>query len=253
MAYQWIAVPLLAFLLTACASGGSRDDSDDDPGRHAAEVNTKLGQAYMARGQYEIALDKLKKAVREDNSYAPAHTVLAVLYERIGETDLAEKHYHEAVEVDPNDGDVNNNYGAFLCRTDKSAQADPYFRKALEDPFYSTPAVAMANAGSCALERGETEMAETYLRQSLGFDAEFPDALLTMAGLKYQTADYFSARGFLQRYESVGPMTPESLMTGYQIETRMNNPTDARQYGNRLLDLFPDSAQAGEIRDSRRQ
>ena len=42
----------------------------------------------MDRGQYEIALEKLKKAVAYDKTYAPAHTMLGVLYETIGENEL---------------------------------------------------------------------------------------------------------------------------------------------------------------------
>ena len=251
MAFHRVLIALLALALTACSPGGTRDDSDKDPGRHSAEINTQLGQAYMGRGEYEIALEKLKKAVRDDKSYAPGHTVLAVLYERIGETELAGKHYKAALKADPDNGDVNNNYGSFLCRSGDTKDADGYFRHALDDPFYSTPAVAMSNAGSCALERGDLVAAEAFLRQSLSYDAKFPDALLAMAGLEYQVGDYLTARGFLQRYEAVGPMTPQSLITGYRIETRMNNPTDARRYGDHLVDLFPNSAQGIEIRDSR--
>ena len=156
----------LALLVGACASTPD-DDDEDDPGRRTAEVNTQLGQAYMGRGQYEIALDKLKKAVRADDSYAPGHTVLAVLYERIGEVELAGKHYEKAVKADSDNGDVNNNYGAYLCRNGEEGKANQYFLAAIDDPFYSTPEVAMANAGACALEQGNSDRAETYLRQSL--------------------------------------------------------------------------------------
>lgn len=247
-----LATALLVTLLAGCASGGSRDGDKTNPGRRAAEINTQLGQGYMSRGQYEIALDKLKKAVREDKTYAPAHTVLAVLYEQLGENELAGQHYELALKADSDSGDVNNNYAAFLCRNGRGKGADKYFQKALEDPFYTTPEVAMANAGSCALERGELDMAEGYLRQSLGYDPEFSDALLAMAGLKFDAGEFLPARGFLQRYESAGPETANSLMMGYRIESQLRNPKDAKGYADRLLDRFPESSQAAEIRKTRR-
>ena len=137
----------LLAMLAACASG---PEMKEDDRRAAAETNTALGRQYMDRGQYEIALDKLKRAVAYDKEYAPAHTLLAVLYETIGETEDAEKEFRLAVRYDPKDGDVNNNLGAFLCRNGKGGEADPYFLAAVEDPFYGTPEIAMANAGSCA-------------------------------------------------------------------------------------------------------
>ena len=83
--------------------------------REAAEVNTSLGQEYMNRGQYEVALEKLTRAIEIDPDYAPAHTVMAVLHERLGQTEDAGKEYLRAVKAAPDNGDVNNNYGVFLC------------------------------------------------------------------------------------------------------------------------------------------
>ena len=47
-------------------------------------------------------------------------------------------------------------------------------------------------------------------------------------------------------------MSASSLMTGYRIETSLNNPAEAKRYADRLLDLFPDSAEAKEMRGVRR-
>lgn len=251
MATQRASTVLFACLLLGCSSSPERDEGKAN--RRAAELNTQLGQGYMNRGEYEIALDKLKKAVRADDDFAPAHTMLAVLYEQIGETDLAGRHYREAVRADPEDGNVNNNYGAYLCRTGKAEEAEKYFLNTLEDPFYRTPEVSMANAGSCALEAGQREKAESYLRRSLGYEPGFADALLVMAALKYEQGSYLAARGFMQRYEVAGPPVPESLITRYRIETSLSNPEEARRYADQLLDQFPNTAQAEEIRSIRRQ
>ena len=144
-------------LLPACSGTPEKSDSEN---RKAAETNTALGRQYMDRGQYEISLEKLKRAVSYDQTYAPAHTMLGVLYETIGETESAEKEYRLAVKHDPTDGDVNNNLGAFLCGIGKRKEADQYFRTAVEDPFYTTPEIALSNAGSCALARGDLDKAE---------------------------------------------------------------------------------------------
>jgi type IV pilus assembly protein PilF len=40
--------------------------------------------------------------------------------------------------------------GAFLCRLGRFPDAEKYFLRAVEDPFYKTPAAALANAGVCA-------------------------------------------------------------------------------------------------------
>lgn len=238
----------LALLLAGCASSASRDSEEQSAATQAAAVNTQLGTEYLNRGQYEVALDKLKKAVRSDRNYAPAHTVLGILYERLGEEELAHEHYLKALKLTPNDGEVNNNYGTYLCRNGRNSEAYPYFEKALDDPFYTTPAVSKANAGQCALQAGELDKAEGYLRESLRYDDRFPDALLLMAAVAEQRGDFFRARAFIQRYESVGPKSPDSLALGYRIETGLKNEKVATEYRQELIQRFPNSAQAQEVK-----
>jgi type IV pilus assembly protein PilF len=245
--------PLLTLLVvlvftTACASNPSGGEHQDSEKRKAAESNTSLGLEYMNRGQYEVALGKLKKAVKEDPGYAPAHTVLAVLYERIGEMDLAGKHYKKAFEADSTGGDANNNYGVYLCKTGESKQAIEHFLRALDDPFYSTPAVALSNAGSCELGVGNLVKADEYLRSALKMEPDFPDALLNMARLNFAQQNYLSSRAFMQRYEVAAKHQAESLLLAYRIEMASRDSRAANKYKILLEANFPDSNETAEVR-----
>jgi type IV pilus assembly protein PilF len=241
---DWMLLSL-AVLLTACSSTPKKSNEEM---RRAAETNTALGRQYMDRGQYEVALEKLKRAVAQDNTYAPAHTMLAILYETIGQRDEAEREYQKALRYDPEDGDVNNNYGAFLCATGREREAERYFLAAVQDPFYETPAIALSNAGSCALSAGDLDKAESFLRQSLEYDDELGSALLPMAQVSYQKGSYLRARAFLQRYESVGTKNEESLVLGYRIEQRLGDEDTANRYRAELVERYPNSAEAAASR-----
>ena len=231
------------FFIVACSS---TPEKSKESSRKAAETNTALGRNYMERGQYEIALEKLKRAIAHDKTYAPAHTILGVLYETIGKTEEAGKEYKLAVHYAPENGDVNNNYGAYLCAIGKRKQAEKYFIIAVDDPFYSTPAVALSNAGSCALARGDLDKAETFLRQSLKYDDKFVAALLPMSEISYLQGSYLRARGFLQRYEALGVRNERSLFLGFRIESKLDDEETAERYRIELLERYPDSTQAGE-------
>jgi type IV pilus assembly protein PilF len=237
-----ILILISLIFLAACSSS---PEKSDDSSRKAAETNTALGQNYMDRGQYEIALEKLKKAVAFDRTFAPAHTLLAVLYETIGDTEQAGQEYKLALQYDPDNGATNNNYGAFLCATGKSKDADKYFAAAIKDPFYQTPAIALANAGSCALDRGDIDKAEIFLRQSLEFDNQLGASLMPMAQISYLKGEFLRARAFLQRYQALGVMDEESLFLGYQIETALGDQKSADKYRLELQNRYPDSLQAG--------
>ena len=237
-----IVLLVLILLITACTTSGREDELKNN--RKAAETNTYLGQGYMQREQYEIALEKLKIALAYDMTYAPAHTVLGVLYETLGDLEQAEKEYAAAVKYDASDGDVNNNYGAFLCRIGKGKGAEQYFLKAVKDLFYRTPEIAYSNAGYCALEQGDLDKADAFLRQSLGYNDELPSALISMADVSYQMNNYLRARAFLQRYGSVGAWNANSLLLGYRIESKLGDAESANRYRLKLLERFPDSSEA---------
>ena len=239
---------IMAAFIIGCAPQQKKDPYDETNTQKAVESNTALGLEYMNRGQYEVALGKLKKAVREDPDYAPAQTVLAVLYERIGEQELAGKHYKKAYEAEPHNGDVNNNYGVYLCQNGEEKQAIVHFLRALDDPFYSSPSIALTNAGSCALETGDLVEADEYLRRALKMEPDFPDALLNMSRLSFEQEKYLTARAFMQRYEVVASHTPETLLQAYRVESASGNRKAATTYQLMLESNFPESDQTAEVR-----
>lgn len=243
---QKLSVTVATLVLTACA-GTPEEPGVESQARKAAETNTELGRQYIARGDYEIALDKLKRAIAHDRSYAPAHTVLAYLYERIGDDEMAGREYREAIRYDPEDGSVNNNYGAFLCSLGNWDEAEPYFEKALKDPFYDTPELPLSNAGLCAMNAGDLDTAERYLRQSIEYDDDLPASLLALCQLNYQRGQYLRARAFLQRYESAAPHSEVSLEQAYQIEKALGDEEAARRYRSQLIKEFPNSAAAKSL------
>ena len=222
-------------------------DTKQDRMHDAAQVHTQLGAQFMARDDLKSADEEFKKAIKVDPDYVTAHTMLAILDERVHLTDEAEQEYRRALAINPKAGDANNNLGYFLCHHGRGKEAMTYFQRALADPFYSTPAKANANAGACLARSGDYKGAEGYLRKALSLDADDPLALYQMAQVLYSQNDAFHARAFLQRFEAQGQATPDSLLLGYQIESRLGDADAARNYANRLRDQFPESDQAQHL------
>ncbi|MET0331725.1 MAG: type IV pilus biogenesis/stability protein PilW [Dyella sp.] len=218
--------------------------SKADQARDAARIHTELGQRYLQNGDLQGALERLTKALQFDDTYAPAHTVIAVVYERINNPVEAEKHYRRAVELEPKKGDPNNNLGAFLCKIGKGAEAQSYFQRAIADPFYATPDVAWTNAGICAQGAGDGVAAEDDFRKAVALNANNGEALYQLAALLYKRNDAFRARAFLQRYDALGQSSAASLKLGHDIEYRLGNMDAAHDYARRLKGQFPDSEQA---------
>lgn len=243
----------LSLFLAACASGSGSNSrpaaavDPDSPKAKAAALYTDLGQKYMAQGKLEVALENLNKALAADNRYANAHTVIGLLYERIGDNTKAEDHYRRAVELMPKSGNENNNYGAFLCKLGRYEESSAYFVRAVADPFYKTPVVALTNSGTCAIKGGKLDVAERDLRTALEREPDNSEALFQMATVLYRKDDFFKARAFIQRYEAVGQQSADALLLGRNIELRLGNGKTAQDYTRRLRERYPDSEQSRSL------
>jgi type IV pilus assembly protein PilF len=248
----------LALTLCLLLSGCATTDQEMDPRRtgsavdrvspvRAAELNTRLGVGYLERGQLQIALEKLELAVSQDSDHAPAHLALGIVYQRIGQTEKALDHLRTAVRLAPDDGGAHNSYAALLCEVGRYSEADRHFRAALEDPFYATPEVALANAGSCARRDGRLDDAERYLREALEYDARSRTALFNLAALSFANDEPLRARAFLQRLDAAGGLGARSLLLAVRVEQALGSDTMAERYASRLLERFPESPQASQL------
>ncbi len=230
-------------LLSACASNTTMDNDRSKPAV-AAKANTQLGIEYLRKGEYDLSLKKLQKAIDVKPDYAMAHNVIAVLYDRVGNNELAEKHYRRGLKLNPGNADSHNNYGQFLCRTGRHQQAEEEFQVAASDPFYKMPQLPLLNAGMCMAGINEVEHAEKYFRRALDGNPEFGPALLQMAKLAFKTQDYLKARAYLQRFLAVEQHTPESLWLGVRTEYALKDNQAWGNYALQLRNLHPDSEQA---------
>ena len=247
-----LIMAMLLALLAGCATGGGTprpapQSNPENPKTKAAALYTDLGQKYMAQGKLDVALENLNKALAADNNHADAHTVIGLLYERIGDNAQAEQHYRRAAELKPKSGNENNNYGAFLCKIGRYDDSAAYFVRAIADPFYKTPAVALTNSGTCAIKGGKLDVAQRDLRTALDREPDNAEALFQMATVSYLKNDFFKARAFIQRYEGVGQQSADALLLGRNIELRLGNGKASQEYTRRLRDKFPDSQQARSL------
>src|SRR5688572_11247810 len=183
--------------LTACvSSGGSIGEPASQ--NEAAVANMNLGAGYLRQGNTDLAIERLQRAIAQDPKLVQAYTTIAVAYNQIGKFDEAEEHFKRAAQLAPQDGAAANAYAAYLCeRGNRWADARPYFRRASDDAKYSTPEVALTNAGMCARAAGDLAAAEENFRAALARNPRYADALLNMVELTSQRGENLQARAFV--------------------------------------------------------
>jgi len=248
MLRRFLAVAACCAALSACQTTGHGTLSDTKAQKEQDAVSTRveLGKAYMQQGKFELAQENLLKALDRDPNSVDAHTVAAVLYERLGNMKVAEQHYARAAELAPKSGDTNNNYGQFLCASGRYDEAQKYYARAMEDPFYKTPGMLYTNAGMCLADHGgdaQLSQAENYLRKALEAEPNNTLALYYLAKVLYAKNDFFHARAFIQRFETLGKPDPAALLLARNIEVKLGHADSAKDYAQRLHKNSPDSEQ----------
>lgn len=213
---------------------------------NVALTNMNLGIEYMRQGAYEEALEKLNRSLLAKPDFAPSYNVLGLLYQRLGDSEKAEAHFKKSLKLDPTDSSTYNNYGLFLCNNDRRDEAETFFLNAANNPFYSTPEIALSNAGICLLE-SRPEAGEDYLKQALAKNPEFSHALIQMADISYNKGQYELAQQYFERYKKNASHTPRSLWLGVRIYNELGYKDDVSSYALLLKNKYPDSKEASSM------
>lgn len=233
---------LLSLGLAAAPATEGRQPSETKA--TAARMNARLGVEYMKQGQLAVAREKIEKALSQNRKDPSVQFAAGLLYEQLREPGQAERHYRQALRLEPDNPEAQNALGAFLCRNGQAAKGEAAFIEAAENPLYRTPEVAYTNAGVCARRAGRLEEAERHVRRALEQGAVYPEALLQMAGISFDADNYLQARAFLQRYLEVAPATASVLLLGHQVELALDDAEAAGQFATRLRMQFPESPEA---------
>jgi len=220
--------------------------------QQASALNVQLAIGYIDREQLSIAQEKLDKAIEQDPKNIDAYTTMAYLKRKVNELDQAEEYYLEALDIKSTNPNIHNNYGGLLCQMGRYDEALKEIRLAYEDPFYETPYLAYANAGTCLLDKGDYKEAEKMLRKALRDQPNYAGALISMAEIGVKTNKYLMARAYIQRYHSVARPTAESLWLQIQSEKALGAEEHYLKYARRLLKDYPDSDEAGLLEEMAR-
>ena len=240
-----IALSLIACETTTTIQGNNQTTEPNL--KEAAELNTQLAIGYIQKKQYKPARDKLEKAIKQNPEYFEAYKILAYLYAVVGLTEEADIKYNEALDLKPDDPDLSNSYGAFLCNNGNYDKAQQHLKTAYSNPFYEARYLAQSNAGSCFIKQKEYKKAEALLRESLRVNSKVPGSLISMAEIGVKTERYLMARAYIQRYHDVKAASAESLWIQIQAEKALGAEKHYMKYARQLINDFPDSDEAGWV------
>lgn len=221
------------------------ESTEETEQRRRARIRLELASKYYQQGNYTVALDELRQALEVDPGYAPAYGMLGLVYMDLGDRDRAEDSFQRALQLRPNDPDLNNGYGWFLCQTGREQRSIEFFERALRDPLYRTPAKPLHNAGICSLRLGDEAQAEKYFLRAFEVDPSNAIAMLNLGELYLRRADLDRARFYAQRLVTTYEPTAPALWLALKVEHARGNRDSEASLATQLRRRFPGSREAG--------
>lgn len=88
--------------------------------RSDAKSQLQFGVQVVEHGLWREAIYRWEKAVELDPRYAAAYNNLAVAYEREGQPEKARKAYQKALDLEPNNPVIRQNFDLFKEINDRS-------------------------------------------------------------------------------------------------------------------------------------
>ena len=201
----------------------TKRESGPADSRRRANIRLQLAVGYYQDGKFAAAIDELKQAVALDPNYADVYTVQALVYNELHQDALAEQNFQRALQLEPNNSDLNNNFGWYLCQHGREKDSLAYFETALKDPLYPQKAKPLQNAGVCAGRLGNAALSEDYFRRSFELDPTGSVSAYNLASIYYDRKDFSRARFYVSQVNNSQVPTPASLWLGIRIERRLGN------------------------------
>jgi type IV pilus assembly protein PilF len=249
----WVALAWAVLSAVAgCASSPGTEapsqdrvtESDEPEGRKRARIRMELAVGYFEQGQTSVALDEVKQVIALDPSFPDAYNLRGLIYMRLNDPRQAEESFRRAVALNPNDANVQHNYGWLLCQQGRYDESQRAFDVAMANPLYAGRAKTLMAQGLCQAKAGRVAEAERSLARSYELDAGNPVTGYNLALLLYRRGDYTRAQFYIRRLNNSELANAESLWLGIKVERRLNDDVAMQQLGEQLRKRYPQSREA---------
>lgn len=246
---------LLAALAIAASGCATQSTLESKPvtdtaladSRRRAEVHTALAGEYYARGNLGVALAETRLAVKDDPSYMPAYNMQGLVFMELREDVMARQAFDQALRLQPNNAEVLNNFGWFLCTRNDTTRALELLQRAAGDSMNATPEKVLLSTGLCYRRMGKNVEAEEYLRRAVLIRPELIGALYNLALITYERGSMQDAENYLNRYMRMAQPALEGLVLGVNVARAMKDKAAEDSYMQQLRRRYPDAPQTREL------
>jgi type IV pilus assembly protein PilF len=239
-----LAVVGTALLASACVTTTETVFTEKASPEKALERRVELARNYVGQRDWENAKRNLKLAYEIDPDNAEVHEAFALVYQSTGEFELAEESYKTAIRLDKGFSRARNNYAAFLYSQERYEEAEQQLEYVVRDTLYEGRPRAFVNLGLCRQQLFDSQGAEEAFLRALTMDRTNRIALLEVAEIRFDAGDLDNAGRYYDTYRSVArTQSARGLWLGIRIARATGDRDAEGSYGLALSNMYPESAE----------
>jgi Tfp pilus assembly protein PilF len=139
----------------------------------ATEEQIKKADGYYREGFASLEADRqqayvsFQKAVQENPNHRDAHYYIGHILANQRKYGPAEREFREVIRIDPDYSEAHTYLGVVLASQDRWQEAIKEYRRALDNPLYPTPDVALYNLGQALAREGDMQGAAQAFEDAL--------------------------------------------------------------------------------------
>ena len=220
--------------------------AEGDPKRRVA-IRLQLASTYYQQRNYNVALEEVARVLQIEPDNAAAHGLRGLIHLELDDRVRAEASFARAIKLDPDNADLNNNYGWFLCRTGREREAIVYFEKAGNTRSYDTPGLAFRNAGMCLMQLRDYRTAEQNLKRAFELDAADSLTKFHLTRVYISLRQMERARFYHGLLEKAIGESSETIWLSLRIARADGDVRSERLFADELRRRYPNSAETAAL------
>jgi tetratricopeptide (TPR) repeat protein len=173
---------------------------------HPVTGHSAYGEALMREGRMEEAQKHFEEALRLEPANADLHCNMGTLFDQMGQPGQALTSYQAAIQLNPTDALFHYNLGFTLHRLGRATEAETAFREALKR--WPDFLAAHNDLGNVLTALGRMEEAEHEFHEALRCRPGDTQALASLGNLRYRQRRKAEA---LRLFEQVLRLVPDKV------------------------------------------
>ena len=234
-------------LLIGCMSASSVGEVDAND---VARSRTNLGLAYLEHGQWQRARQNIEIALQAAPDNVHAHVGLAYYLQKVNEDNQAMLQYEKALSLAPNEPDLLNNYGVFLCHIGEYAKAEKAFLRAIKQKGYYKLSVSYENAGLCAIKFNHVIKAKNWFEKAVSHEPNRYLSTLYLSKLDFALSECALLEARLRTFHQRYGYHAATLLALIKIEKHRGYGVKIEKYARLLEEKFPQSQEYRQYLDN---